>query len=169
MAGKYKTMTLVEEAELDRLRQRQIKDYNPSLKSLVKIQEQIDNIFQDSELGDDSKSKILAHLQERFGFLLKKFKYSAPSTNAPTVAPDNAAPVAPMGAAADEEQEAGDPQEADDEEQYGTPIDSEDEAPGPYLLSRSLIFLPNIQRNLNLFKNSYKIISKKFQVMLKMS
>ena len=45
MAGKFKTMSLVQEAELDRLRQRQIKDYNPGLNSLTKMQYQIFKIF----------------------------------------------------------------------------------------------------------------------------
>ena len=74
MTGKFKTMTLVEEAELDRLRQRQIKDYNPALNSLTKIQDQIFKIFDDKELTDEGKCKILAQLQDRFGFLLIKFK-----------------------------------------------------------------------------------------------
>ena len=73
MAGKFKTMTLVEETELGRLRERQIKDYNPSLNSLTKIQDQIFQIFDDKELPDEGKCKIIAQLQERFGFLLNKF------------------------------------------------------------------------------------------------
>ena len=74
MTGKFKTRTLVEEAELDRLRQRQIKDFNPALNSLTKIQELIFKLFDDKELTDEGKCKILAQLQERFGFLLNKFK-----------------------------------------------------------------------------------------------
>ena len=45
MTGKFKTMTLVEEPEFDRLRQRQIKDYNPVLNALTKIHDQIIKIF----------------------------------------------------------------------------------------------------------------------------
>ena len=74
MAGKFKTMTLIEEAELDRRRQAQIKDYNPALNSLTKIQDQIFKIFDDKELMDERKCKIIAQLQEPFGFLLNKFK-----------------------------------------------------------------------------------------------
>ena len=70
-------MTLVEEAELYGLRRRQIKDYNPALNSFTKIQDQIFKFFDDKELTDDGKCKILAQLQERFSFLLKKFKKSA--------------------------------------------------------------------------------------------
>ena len=74
MAGKFKTMSLVQEAELDRLRQRQIKDYNPGLNSLTKMQYQIFKIFNESEFSYEGKSKMLAQLQERFGFLLNKFQ-----------------------------------------------------------------------------------------------
>ena len=74
MTAKFKTMTLVEEAELDRLRQRQIKDYNPALNSLPKIQDPIYKIFDDKEWTDEGKCKILAQHQERFDFLLNKFK-----------------------------------------------------------------------------------------------
>ena len=74
MAGKFKTLTLIEEAELDRLRQRHIKDYNPALNSLRKIQDQIFKIFDDSDLSDEGKCKIIDQLRERFGFLLNKFK-----------------------------------------------------------------------------------------------
>ena len=66
-------MTLVEEHELDRLPQRQIKYYNPALNSLTKIQDQIFKIFDDKELSDEGKCKILAQLQERFSFLINKF------------------------------------------------------------------------------------------------
>ena len=74
MTGKFKPMTFVEDAELDGLRQRQIKDYNRALNSLTKMQVQIFKIFDDSELSHDGKYKILAQIQEPFGFLLNKFK-----------------------------------------------------------------------------------------------
>jgi hypothetical protein len=77
MAGKYKTMTLIEEGELERLRQRQIKDYNPSLKSMVGVQDQIEKLLNDPELDHESKYKILCFLQERFGHLYKTFKNSS--------------------------------------------------------------------------------------------
>ena len=44
------------------------------MNSLTKIQDEILKIFDDKELTDEGKSKILAQLQERFGFLLNKFK-----------------------------------------------------------------------------------------------
>ena len=94
MTGKIKTMTLVEESELDRLRQRQIKDYNPALNSLTKIEDQIFKIFDDKELTDEGKCKILAQLQERFGCLLNKFKLAGlPPAN---ILPPQPAPSLPV-------------------------------------------------------------------------
>ena len=73
MTGIFKTITLIQEAELDRLHQRQIKDYNNALKSLTKSRTESLK-FYDSELSDEGKCKILAQLQDRFGLLLKKFQ-----------------------------------------------------------------------------------------------
>ena len=55
MTGKFKTMTLIEKAELDRLCQRQIKDYNAAVNSLAKIRDQICKIFPDNEVTDTGK------------------------------------------------------------------------------------------------------------------
>ena len=98
MTGKFKTMTLVEEAELDRLRQRQIKDYNAALNSLTKIQ---------------GKCKILAHLQERFGFLFNKVKNAVlpppnvlpPQVALPLTAADDHVSDGPSGAAVEADTE----------------------------------------------------------------
>ena len=45
MTFKVKPMTLFEEADLSRLRQREIKDYNVAMKSLTKIQDHIFKMF----------------------------------------------------------------------------------------------------------------------------
>ena len=68
-----KPTTFIEEAQLDRLLERQIKKYNTALNSVTKIQDQLLKIFEDSELSDECKWKIITQLQERFGFLLNKF------------------------------------------------------------------------------------------------
>ena len=93
MTGKFKTMTLVQEPELNRLRQRQIKHDIPPLNSFTKIQYQIFKIFDDSELSDERKFKILAQIQEPCGFLLNKFKNDGlPPAN---VLPPQPAPALP--------------------------------------------------------------------------
>ena len=66
-------MTLFEEADLDRLRHRKIKEYNPPLNSLTKIQDEIFKIFDEKELSDERKCKMIPQRQKRFSFLLNKF------------------------------------------------------------------------------------------------
>ena len=88
-------MTLIEEGELERLRQRQIKEYNPTLKSLSQIQEQIDSIFADPNLDDEGKMKMLNLLQEKFDNLYNKYKNSSAGAKmlaAPIVIPPPANP-----------------------------------------------------------------------------
>ena len=64
----------MEEAELDLLRKRQIKDYKPALNSLTKMQDLIFKIFNDIELTAEGKCKIIEQLQERICILTNKFK-----------------------------------------------------------------------------------------------
>ena len=52
---KFNSMTHIEEAKLERLRQRQIKDYNAAVNSLAKIRDQICKIFPDNEVTDTGK------------------------------------------------------------------------------------------------------------------
>ena len=44
------------------------------MNSLTKMEDQIFIIFDDKELIDEGKCKIIAKLQDRFGFLVHKFK-----------------------------------------------------------------------------------------------
>ena len=74
MAGKYKTMTLIEEGEEDRLRQRQLKVYNPTLKSMVGVQEQIEKLLTDPELDDQIKYKILCFYKKNLVTCIKFLK-----------------------------------------------------------------------------------------------
>jgi hypothetical protein len=83
MAGKFKAMSLVEEAELERLRQRQIREYDPSLNNLAKIQENIMKLFEAPDMSDEVKYKILVSLQERFA---NSTHYAAPTP--PTMTED---------------------------------------------------------------------------------
>ena len=103
MSGKFRALTLIEEGELERLRQRQIKEYEPALKTLATTQENIQRLFDDPDLDDEGKFKVLTALQERFGYLYNKFKNSGKATavpdhvTAPAVTP---APTAPAVATA---------------------------------------------------------------------
>ena len=86
MDSKYKSRALIEKAELERLHQRQIKEYDPTLRSLAQIQDQIVKLFDDPQLSDDGKCKILAHLHERYAGLLSQYKRSAaPLAHIPSI------------------------------------------------------------------------------------
>ena len=59
-------MVLLEAAELERLRQRQIKEYDPNLSAMARAQEQIDEILLNSKLSDEEKAALINQAQQRF-------------------------------------------------------------------------------------------------------
>ena len=63
-----KKMTLVEQAELDSLRQKQIAQeiQQPELSATVKIRSQIEDTLSNSKLSDTEKLDILQRAQEKF-------------------------------------------------------------------------------------------------------
>ena len=102
MTGRFKTMTMVDEAELERLKQRQIKEYNPVLKTLVDLQAKINTVFDDKTLSPEEKLAQLANLQSKYHSLFEKEKgtmdpppmVAVPAVPLPPVA---AAPILPPG------------------------------------------------------------------------
>ena len=66
-----KKMTLVEQAVLDRLRQKQIAQeiHQPELSASVKMRNQIEHTLSNSNLTDTEKLDILERAQERYGNL----------------------------------------------------------------------------------------------------
>ena len=68
MTGKFKTMTLIEEAELDRLRQRQIKGDNPGLNILIENQDQIFKFLMIKSCPMRSNVKSFLHLKSDLTF-----------------------------------------------------------------------------------------------------
>ena len=110
MPNKFKTMTLVEEGELERLRQRQIREYNPTLRSLGQTQEQIEKLLGSTDLEDEGKFKILNQLQEKFGYLYNKFKNSSAGAKIMATPGDS---VAVAAADPNQDNQAGDADGAD--------------------------------------------------------
>ena len=51
MTGKFLNMTLVEEHEMDLIREREIKDYNPSLNAVTKYPDEIVQIFDEKQMS----------------------------------------------------------------------------------------------------------------------
>ena len=62
----YVKKVLVDEAELDRLQQRQLREYSPELASLSRLKSDMDNILRPSNLSPQEKLTRLAALQGRF-------------------------------------------------------------------------------------------------------
>ena len=62
---------LVEQAELDRLHQRQLQDYSPELHSLARLQTQMTKVLWRKNLSADQKLDLLLSLQTRFDRLKK--------------------------------------------------------------------------------------------------
>ena len=62
----YVKIVRVDEAELDRLQQRQLREYYPELASLSRLKSDMDNILRCSRLSPQEKLTRLAALQGRF-------------------------------------------------------------------------------------------------------
>lgn len=62
----YLKQVLVEQGELERLRQRQFKDYSPEIRSMVKLQEQMMQTLMRKDLDPQQKLHLLSGPQQRF-------------------------------------------------------------------------------------------------------
>lgn len=68
----YRKMVLLEAAELDRIRQRQIREYDPNLSAMAKAQSQIDDILLNDKLSDSEKLALMNHAQHRYDAIKAK-------------------------------------------------------------------------------------------------
>ena len=63
---------LVDQAELDRMQQRQIKDYSPELHSLARLQTLIAETLARKDIPDEKKLELLYSYQSRFDKLQRE-------------------------------------------------------------------------------------------------
>lgn len=66
----FKKMMLLSQEEMERIKARQIKEYDPSLTALARIQDQLDTVLNDPVLAKappDERLKLFQKLQHRFG------------------------------------------------------------------------------------------------------
>ena len=81
---------LVDQAELDRMQQRQIKDYSPELHSLARLQTLIAETLARKDIPDEKKLELLYSYQSRFDKLQRDtgalFSSSLMSASAPSTA-----------------------------------------------------------------------------------
>ena len=65
----FKKMTLMSQEELERIKAKQIKEYDPSITALARVQNQVDTVLNDptlAQLPPDERLKLLQKLQHRF-------------------------------------------------------------------------------------------------------
>ena len=74
----YVKKVLVDEAELDRLQQRQLSEYSPELASLSRLKSDMDSILWRTHLSPQEKLTRLAAVQGRFENIRKDGVYSSP-------------------------------------------------------------------------------------------
>ena len=103
-AANYKKLALVERAELDRLRQKQLKEYNPILSQLASIQAEIERVLRTNQLAIEDRLGVLTLLHSRFDNLYKTLKYNgglaiSAGADGPVVQPVAAAFATPLAAA----------------------------------------------------------------------
>ena len=112
----FKKMSLVAAEELNRLKQKQLTAYNPELRSMVFLKDEMDRILTRNDLPADEKVKLFQVAQHRFDSLKLSVQQQ---------------PIAPAKAAAAAATAEGDgAQEA--EEEQGSEIEAAmDAAPGP--------------------------------------
>jgi len=62
----FQKMKLVEEGELLRLKDKQIRDYNPQIRSMSFYQNEIDDILNDTKLTPEQKFALMGVAEKRF-------------------------------------------------------------------------------------------------------
>ena len=67
----YIKKVLIDEGELDRLQQRQLRDYSPELQSLANLQTQMAKVLARKDLSPQDKLSMLSGQQSRFDKIRK--------------------------------------------------------------------------------------------------
>ena len=103
---------LIEQAELDRLQQRQLRDYSPELHSMAALHRQTMDVLSRKDLDEGGKLRMLSSIDARFNQLKRETntlgsKTAVKAPVADAVEPDAAEPeVAPVAAPAVDEKPA---------------------------------------------------------------
>jgi len=79
----FKKMALISNDELDRLKQKQLSSYNPELRSMAFLKDEMDQLLLRTDLSAEEKLKLFQSAQHRFDSLKPQVHLSptAPSTN----------------------------------------------------------------------------------------
>jgi len=83
----FKKMKLVPEMEYDRLKMKEVRDYDPELRTLSFLQSEIDDILNNSNLDAESKMRLFQAAQYRFSSIKERqpeeIKYTSASLPVP--------------------------------------------------------------------------------------
>lgn len=115
----FKKMILVEPSVAERLsesgqREKQIRNYDPTLRNLAMLESEIDSLLKDKSMPDDAKLRIIQTSQHRFEQLASRYSGNVakheenevdPAAGATHATPPAAAAVAPAAAAAVDDNE----------------------------------------------------------------
>ena len=71
MSKSFIKKVLIDEGELDRLQQRQLRDYSPELQSMARLQTQMAEVLARKDLSPQEKLNMLSGQQSRFDKIKK--------------------------------------------------------------------------------------------------
>ena len=74
MTNSFTKKILIEQAELDRLQQRQLRDYSPELQVMGRLLNDIRDIMARTNLSAEERMNMIFSLQIRFDKLITKLK-----------------------------------------------------------------------------------------------
>ena len=72
MTSSFSKKVLIEQGELDRLQQRQLRDYSPELQSMAHLQNHIRNIMSRKNLSAEERLNLISGEQIQFDKLKKE-------------------------------------------------------------------------------------------------
>ena len=72
MSGHCVKRVLIDQAELDQMQQRQLRDYSPELHSMANMQRETSKVLDRKDIGFDEKLKLLCAIDKRFDQLRRE-------------------------------------------------------------------------------------------------
>ncbi len=62
----FQKMVLLSQEEMERMRQKQIKEYDPNLRALARLQDEKETVLTDKQMSPDEALKIFQKLTSRY-------------------------------------------------------------------------------------------------------
>ena len=124
MSKSFIKKVLIDEGELDRLQQRQLRDYSPELQSMARLQTQMAEVLARKDLSPQDKLSMLSGQQGRFDKIKKDIGVLS---GGPSLTPAMAAPspAPPKPTTEDEEETEKETVEGGEEKRRTTRIRSD--------------------------------------------